>query len=86
MDIRDFNPSDPDIAKGKGKSKPLDKGRGKGQGKGRGKHKGKKERLHPSTCRLCPTSPFDGPTCHCGRFRLTRISPLLPLHHPHGPA
>ena len=49
MDIRDYNPPDPDIAKGKGKGKgkPLDKGKGKGkkgQGKGRGKPKGKEER------------------------------------------
>ena len=49
MDIRDFNPTNPDIAKdkGKGKGKPFDKGKGKGkkngQGKGRGKHKGKEE-------------------------------------------
>ena len=52
-DIRDFNPIDPDIAKGKGKGKgkPADKGKGKGkkgqgkgQGKGKGKPKGKEER------------------------------------------
>ena len=52
-DIRDFNPIDPDIAKGKGKGKgkPADKGKGKGkkgqgkgQGKGKGKLKGKEER------------------------------------------
>ena len=51
MDIRDFNPIDPDIAKGKGKgkSKPADKGKDKGkkgQGKGQGKLKGKKN-VHP---------------------------------------
>ena len=79
-DIRDFNPPDPDIAKGKGKGKAPDKGRGKGkkgQGKGRGKHKGK-----------------DGPACHCGRSRLhshlptsSSPSPLLFLFpHTHGPA
>ena len=44
-DIRDYNPPDPDIAKGKGKDKgkPADKGKGKGkkgQGKGPGKGKG----------------------------------------------
>ena len=52
-DIRDFNPIDPDLAKGKGKGKgkPADKGKGKGkkgqgkgQGKGKGKPKGKEER------------------------------------------
>ena len=26
--------------------------------------------------------PFHGPACHCGRSRLTGISPLLPLQHP----
>ena len=52
-DIRDYNPPDPDIAKGKGKGKgkPADKGQGKGKkgqgkgpGKGKGKPKGKEER------------------------------------------
>ena len=44
-DIRDYNPPDPDIAKGKGKSKGKGKGKkgqGQGSGKGKGKPKGKK--------------------------------------------
>ena len=56
-DIRDYNPPDPDIAKGKGKGKgkPADKGKGKGKkgqgkgpGKGKGKPKGKEERSSTS--------------------------------------
>ena len=46
-DIRDYNPPDPDIAKGKSKGKGKGKGRkgqGQGPGKGKGKPKGKEDR------------------------------------------
>ena len=46
-DIRDYNPPDPDIAKGKGKGKgkgKSKKGQGQGSGKGKGKPKGKEDR------------------------------------------
>ena len=44
-DIRDYNPPDPDIAKGKGKGKGKSKkGQGQGSGKGKGKPKGKEDR------------------------------------------
>ena len=46
-DIRDYNPPDPDIAKGKSKGKGKGKGKkgqGQGPGKGKGKTKGKEDR------------------------------------------
>ena len=46
-DIRDYNPPDPDIAKGKSKGKGKGKGKkgqGQGSGKGKGKPKGKEDR------------------------------------------
>ena len=46
-DIRDYNPPDPDIAKGKSKGKGKGKGKkgqGQGPGKGKGKPKGKEDR------------------------------------------
>ena len=49
-DIRDYNPPDPDIAKGKSKGKGKGKGKkgqGQGPGKGKGKPKGKEDRSPP---------------------------------------
>ena len=46
-DIRDYNPPDTDIAKGKSKGKgkgKSKKGQGQGSGKGKGKPKGKEDR------------------------------------------
>ena len=82
-DIRDFNPIDPDIAKGKGKGKgkPADKGKGKGkkgqgkgQGKGKGKPKGKEERSSTP-----PPAIYAPPSSQRERQEITLHHTPLPL-------